>query len=359
MPELRILHFIPNLSKGGAERLVIDICNELNNRSGVKVKLVILEDKNEFQILSKNIDIEICPTKISLSVLNKSHIEIANFKKIVSEFKPDIIHSHLFIAEIVSRWEIYPGIKYFTHCHDNMAQFKKLSLEKASKERITNYFEKNLLLKRYKKCDNNFIAISKNTETYFQKNIPKSFHKKIHLLPNAINYELFSVNASQKTIGNICKLITIGSLVDKKNQIFLLDVVHYLKDKGYQVELDLGLTEQVTLRGNVNNVEDFLKQSDIYLHSATYEPFGLVLLEAMASGVPVVCLDGKGNRDIIEEGVNGFMILENNVETFSNKIIELIVKPELYNHISKNSKVFSKDYDIKNYVNKLLLLYRN
>ena len=44
------------------------------------------------------------------------------------------------------------------------------------------------------------------------------------------------------------------------------------------------------------------------MHSASYEPFGLVLLEAMAAGIPCVSIDGGGNRDIIINGENGFII---------------------------------------------------
>ncbi len=375
MPVLKILHVIPNLAKGGAERLVIDICNELTKQKNIQVKLIVFEDRNEFKELSKNIDIEICNSKVIPSILKKKHIDIYHFQKIIETFKPDIVHSHLFEAEIISRWHIYPNIRYFTHCHDNMMQFKNLPLNVLNKKKITNFFEKNLLLKQYKKCNNSFIAISKNTLAYFKTNLSKSFSKRITLLHNAINYQAFSNKKAKMINKKLIHLITIGSLVDKKNQTFLIDVMAYLQNKGYTAKLqiigegvnkakienkinELRLREAITLRGNVDNVEAYLHTSDIYLHSATYEPFGLVLIEAMASGLPVVCLDGGGNKDIIEQGKNGFILHENDPILFAEKIISLIENKDQYNAISKYAVSYAKKFDIKNYVDKLLEIYR-
>ncbi len=59
------------------------------------------------------------------------------------------------------------------------------------------------------------------------------------------------------------------------------------------------LENYIFQRGLQSNIQDWYHKSDIYLHTAYYEPFGLVFLEAMAAGLPIVSLDGKGNREII------------------------------------------------------------
>jgi glycosyltransferase involved in cell wall biosynthesis len=112
-------------------------------------------------------------------------------------------------------------------------------------------------------------------------------------------------------------------------------------------------------KGKVEKVEDYLEDSDIYLHSATYEPLGLVLLEAMAVGLPVITLDGKGNRDLIEEGKNGYMIYDQDPEKFAQKIIFLVKNKSKYAEISSYCKQYAEKYDIKEYVNKLYLLYKD
>jgi len=117
------------------------------------------------------------------------------------------------------------------------------------------------------------------------------------------------------------------------------------------------LSGQVFFHGNVTNVEEFLWTYDIYVHSATYEPLGLVLLEAMAAGLPVITLDGRGNRDLIEQGKNGYMLFEQNAEAFAGKIIELWNDKTKYREISLYAQEFAGKFDMKEYVDALLKIY--
>lgn len=375
---LKVLHIIPLLSKGGAERLVLDICIELSKRQNVEVKLISFSDKNEYLYLSEAINYEIIPAQVIPSILKKSVVKIDKLLISIQKFNPNIIHTHLFEAEIISRWLPLKNISYITHCHDNMKQFNNISWQTfLSKEKITNYYEKLLIINRYKKSNNHFIAISNDTEQYYKQTLPPNLSENIHTLPNSINFNRF-YNPNKKTQGinknQSVKLISVGSLVNKKNQIFLIDVVNALHLKKHKVFLDLlgdgpnktlidekilnyKLQKYVSLKGNVEVVEDYLHNATIYVHSALYEPFGLALLEAMATGLPVVCLDGKGNRDIISNGVNGFMVYEQNADLFAEKIIELINNRELYISISNNAVEFARKHDIKEYVDKLMEIY--
>ena len=163
-------------------------------------------------------------------------------------------------------------------------------------------------------------------------------------------------------------------MVNKKNQAFLIPIVSYLKTKGYDCKIDVlgagpnktslqseidsyNLSEKIILHGNVKNVEEFMRNAEFYIHTATYEPFGLVLLEAMAAGLPVISLDGKGNRDIIEHKKNGYIFQDQNAKEFGNVLIELKENPNKYLRHVKEGHKFSYDYDIKNYTNKLISYY--
>ena len=68
------------------------------------------------------------------------------------------------------------------------------------------------------------------------------------------------------------------------------------------------LENSVLQHGKVDQVEHWLTKAHLYVHAAWYEPFGLVFLEAMASGLPCITLDGKGNRDVIEPKKNGMLM---------------------------------------------------
>jgi glycosyltransferase involved in cell wall biosynthesis len=351
---MRIIHIIPSLKTGGAERLVLDICSQLKKNKSIEIILVSLSEVNDFEDENYDIEIKYIPSKVTLSITGKTHVEITELTTFINDFKPDIIHSHLFEAELISRWNINKKVNYFSHCHDNMSQLSGLTTRKSIKKNITDFYEKKIIVKRYLTCKNQFIVISKDTKAYFINILPKKLIENIHLLPNAINYKKFQNNNVKKSIK--LRLINVGSFAPKKNQTFLVDILLELKNRGIQCELFLlgegeelqkvkekafinGLNNEIHFLGNVNDVEEQLWKSHLYIHSAYYEPFGLVLLEAMAAGLPIVSLDGKGNRDFIENGMNGYILENEDPKLFSDIIINLIQNKELYGKIAEKGKV--------------------
>jgi glycosyltransferase involved in cell wall biosynthesis len=371
---MRILYIIPNLRKGGAERLVLDMCIELATREGVVIKLITFSDENEYRFLTQNVDWEVVPSSVQLSLTGKNKYSVDNLQKNIDSFKPDIIHTHLFEAELVSRCCSYPQAKWFSHGHDNMPQFRNFSFRTLFNKRFfTDYYEKRVLFNRYKvNGGNHFIAISKDVWRYFE-HTARCY--PVTLLPNAINYSLFYKPKEKSENTAALRLVNVGSLVDKKNQMFLIEVVKVLRLRNIDVELNLlgngknkvalqqkvlenKLENRVIFHGIVNNVEEHLWRADIYVHSATYEPLGLVLIEAMAAGLPVITLDGKGNRDLIEEGKNGFMLCTQNAAVFADNIMELWANQEKYWEMTKYAQEYAKKYDINEYVNNLLNLYQ-
>ena len=222
---------------------------------------------------------------------------------------------------------------------------------------------------------NRFVAISKDAQRYFSRVLPSDL-RNVTLLHNAVDVKRFTkpVEYVSKRIADL-ELVTVGSLVDKKNQTFLLDVVKRLIKKNYKVHLHvlgngknrnqleekasaLKIMDAVKFHGNVSNVEEFLWNSDVYVHAATYEPFGLVLVEAMAAGLPVVSLDGRGNRDIIQDQKNGYILHEPDVVDFANKVGLLFHDKFKYEQIKQAALETAKQFDIVSYTDKLLELYR-
>lgn len=370
---MRILHIIPNLRKGGAERLVLDICNELLKDTQNQVLLITFSPENAYKELYPDVPIKVVPASVNLSVLGTDQYHTDALQQEIETFAPDIIHTHLFEAEIVSRSCLYTKAKWFSHAHSNMPAFQNFSgktlLEKAA---FTRYYEKRFLFSRYRKNGgNSFIAISNATKAYLEKTA-ESF--PIYLLPNAINYSRFFTHKTYVE-GQRIRLINVGSLVANKNQTFLLDVAAVLADKGVDFELHLlgdgvlresltekinhlGLAQRVVLHGNIDRVEELLWQTDIYVHSAKSEALGLTQIEAMAAGLPVITLDGKGNRDLIEEGKNGYLFFDADVHSFAQRILSLWADREAYVAMSTYAQAFAKRYDISTYITQLLALYR-
>ncbi len=371
---MRILHIIPSLRKGGAERLALDICCELQKREDVEVCLIALSNENQYQDLSSKIHFKIIPSTYVPSLTGKAKIDVDDLLLFIKAFQPEVIHSHLFQADLVSRFKVFPNVKYFSHCHDNMHQLRRFSLKTLfDKKLLTEFYERQIILKKYIESKNSFIAISKHAADYFKAVLPSNFSNRIHQIHNAIQFEVFNKVNAKRSLESV-RLVNVGSFVSKKNQLFLPEIVKALRDAGVNTSLTmlgdgpfrsevqakvnaLGLTEYVSMPGNVDDVPVYLAEANVYAHTATYEPFGLVLIEAMAAGLPVVCLDGGGNRDVMEQGKNGFILNEQNGEKFAETIRSLIESEEYYCSISTYAVEFARRYDIKPYVDKLLQLY--
>ena len=404
MVELKILHIIPTLSKGGAERLAFDIVKQLNKQEKTHARLVIFRNEIKYDISGIKEFISIVPSSVQLSLTKKWKINVSDLQAYIINFEPDVIHTHLFEAELASRFCHYPKARWFTHVHDNMVQLKNWSWSSISKPSITNWYEKQILYRQYKKNGGtHFIAISKHTESYmksvqskypvtllhnaidvkrFQK--PADFQKITSRLnlsnegghpASAINPDSYRDNPQSQpsapiAIGAPLNLINIGSFVPKKNQTFLLDILLELRDRGVHANClflgdgplrnevqnrakELGIIGHCNFLGNVENVEDYLWQSDVYVHTATYEPLGLVLIEAMTAGLPVVTLDGGGNRDLIINGQNGYLIEKQNPYEFANRILEVFQNKE----IADFNLDYSMNFDIESYCNKMLSLF--
>lgn len=374
---MRVLHVIPSLSKGGAERYCADVCAELTKRDGIEVMLLSMSTPNTYSLTTNQINYRLCNSRVLPSISGKGEFNTSEYDQIVKEFKPDIIHSHLFWAELLTRSKPIPGVAYVTHCQNNMPEFSNLEIRDLLKKSTwTKQFEKKWIIKRYKACNNNFIAISKDTEQYYRRVLPQKI-QNITLLYHAIDFEKFHrANGIRLSGLSQIRLVYVARFAVYKNHQFMVDVVHNLKQRGFEVKLDFlgngecmeevkqkvklyGLEKEINFTGVVDDVESYLAKANVYVHPAYYEPFGLVLIEAMAAGLPVVCLDGKGNRDLIEQGKNGFMIFDQNPVLFADKIIEVLQSHENYSEMSAFCIEYARGFDIKIHADRLINYYNS
>ena len=367
MKRLKIVHIIPSLKIGGAERLALEICKELSKNYHLDVKLITflgeIKSQHSFHIHIKSNYVP--------SITGKNFINVQELKFFLNEFEPDIIHSHLWSSEILLS-AIHHNAKRVSHFHDNMIQLRNTYLP-TSKKDITDLYEKKIVVEKYKHFNNNFITVSNSTYFYAKKSLPKSLTKDIYLIPNAIDFNKFQIKTNESKNKEL-KLINIGSFIPLKNQELAINILCELLKKNINTTLTLigdgilkkklialckekKVFDKVKFIGEVSDVEEYLSQSDIYLHTSKSESFGLTMIEAMASKKPVVSLDAKGNRDFIKHGVNGYIINKQNIKVFCETIIALHKNRDLYKSIINNGYITAMEYDIKNYVSKLIELY--
>lgn len=136
-------------------------------------------------------------------------------------------------------------------------------------------------------------------------------------------------------------LVTIGRLVARKAVNQLVTAMRTLKTSnadlviigsGPEEEIlrkqaySLGIQRHVHFMGQVSDLDKvkLLRLSDIYVSTSQHEGFGLVFLEAMAEGIPVVCYDFGGQSDFLEDHVNGRLFPLNDLDSLVQGTIELI-----------------------------------
>jgi len=101
---------------------------------------------------------------------------------------------------------------------------------------------------------------------------------------------------------------------------------------------ELGLTERVRFLGNQRRVAELLSMSDVKLLLSEKESFGLVILEAMACGVPVIGTNIGGIPEVIEHGKNGYICSLGNIDQISSYAIHLLKNPALQKQMAESAR---------------------
>ncbi|MDM8553134.1 glycosyltransferase family 4 protein [Desulfococcaceae bacterium HSG7] len=214
--------------------------------------------------------------------------------------------------------------------------------------------------------------IRRRTKTYYYR-----APKEIFLIKGGIPKPIFT--PSQRSDYGFddedILLITIGRLVPRKAVHKLIQVIKLLGDarvklivigdgpeRGMleQTAIDLNVKNQIFFGGNVDENAKFalLNFSDIYVSTSQHEGFGLVFLEAMSVGLPIVCYDNGGQTDFLKDGETGVLVELGNRAAFADKLRALIVKPALRTQMETFNRRYIHEFFIENIANQYEKQYR-
>lgn len=215
--------------------------------------------------------------------------------------------------------------------------------------------------------ENKIIHITNGVDLdRFKKSIDKNkIRGKLNIPEDAFVFLSVGRNHPKKNMGSI--MLAAKNLKEKTSLKFKLLIVGKDANLLKQFALELGISEDVLLlegigstESNKNKIElpsqqliEIYKSSDAFLFPSLIETFGIVLVEAMAAGLPVVTTDAPGCRDIIRNGKDGLCVNPKDAMALSDAMFKLINNNEECSKYALKSieraKSFSWDLVVENY----------
>ncbi len=149
-------------------------------------------------------------------------------------------------------------------------------------------------------------------------------------------------------------LIRIWEKVEARNDEWVLNIYGEGScRKKLQKMIDERGLKNIKLCGYATDIAKAYLEASIFALTSRYEGYGLVLLEAQAKGLPCISFDCKeGPKEIIEDGINGFLISEGNIDEYAEKLLTMMGDLELRKKMAKNAKKNLNKYDINNIIKK-------
>jgi glycosyltransferase involved in cell wall biosynthesis len=125
-----------------------------------------------------------------------------------------------------------------------------------------------------------------------------------------------------------------------------------------ELSSELGVADRVTLTGALpfKDIPRYLKAADLFAFASVTETQGLVTIEAMAAGLPIVAVDGPGTHDIVEHGKQGFLV-ENDAEALAKGLDKLLSDPQRLKRLSNHALKKAKTFDINQLGTQLISVY--
>lgn len=205
-------------------------------------------------------------------------------------------------------------------------------------------------------------------------------HERYSVIPTGTDLEPF-LNVDGKALRSESGwedetvLISVGRLAPEKNWDTVLRAFAKVQEEHSRARLvligdgtarqslealatELGVTDRVTFTGSLpfGEIPRYLKAADVFVFASVTETQGLVTIEAMAAGLPVVAVKGPGTRDIVEHGKQGFLV-ENDPNALAKGINKLLSDGQRLKRLSNNALKKARTFDVQQLSKQLLGVY--
>ncbi len=338
-PMIKVLHLINYLGAGGTEKYIYSLSAKLHNKSCKFYVAYSVEGNGMKAFEELGIDLFRLQMKSPLD-MGAAH----KLKKLCRQHSIDVIHTHFLRENYIAILSKVMGNRV------KIINTRHMLLENSRAVIAANRF--------FTKCNDSIIAVStKVKEQLLEESISPG---KIRLIHNGIDPEQWNSPMPptfRKETGISEDEIVITSVArfsPEKGHDFLLDGIRTFKDMltGSSItstkfrfvlvgdgELHeqivekakaLDLQDDILFTGYQEDIENILKSSDIFISHSSSEAFGISILEAMASGLPVIATDSGGTAEIVNDrNKSGILIAYGDKEALATSLIHLLQNREL------------------------------
>lgn len=353
---IKVLHIVLGLQVGGLEKFVLTLID----KSSIYIKpfIVCLEGKGELGQQSGTFHV--------VEINKAPGFSVKIIRRLVSltrELEIDIIHTHNpgpHLYGAIAGFLTHVPVVHTKHGRNYPTDMKKVLLN-----RLSSFFTSKI------------VAVSQNAAEVCL-DIEKISASKVTVILNGVDTEIFhppeskdekvlepvrigivarlSAEKDHQTLLNACRLLA-GNTTRFHLEIIGDGPLRILLEKTVK---DFGIEEFVSFCGMRHDVPEQLRRLDIFVLSSTTEGTSLTLLEAMATGLPVVATNVGGNPEVVVDGITGYIVPPKDPAEMACKLIFLLNNDNLRRQIGKEgrNRVFDK-FSIKETARQYEKLYRS
>ncbi|MBD2772384.1 glycosyltransferase [Iningainema tapete] len=363
---LRVLHICQrdDLATGGAARVAVEYVKRLPNYEVDARCLFLYGSPGYFQS-------ELGVSAHYLGIKNSQDFgKFGRLTKFIKQFQPDIIHHHdgLLWSHLLTFF--HPGIFKVTHAHlgANSNSFSPRNIVAAWLQRQST----NLLICITEDTRNSQIEQGgyKQNRTYVLYNgVERSRFKPPTPTQIAFARKNFQLTEHARVVGFVGRLHCEMKGTDDFLRMIALLPSNYVglvvgsgpdADQLKQLAQTLKISQRVVFTGIIENTAVAYHAMNVFCLTSHWEPFGLVVAEAMACGLPIVSLSCTGGVNELLTKETGFLLPDRDLEKMAQAAIEAVEHPEVGRERSINSRLRLQQYhDWDNNTSKLANLYKN
>jgi glycosyltransferase involved in cell wall biosynthesis len=347
---------------GGLERVLSLKASHLADNFDYEVTILTLNEDGVQQFFNFSKKIKHITIKVNGNPLNYIYQYISQIQKNVYQINPDVISvcddglKGFFIPIILRKKN---KIIYERH----VSKIIELGESPNFVKKIVTNLKFSLMTQLGKTFDKFIVLTEDNKKEWKLKNIevipnPLSFFPKES---STLTEKIVLAVGKQSYQKGYDRLLESWKIVQEKFpdwQLHIYGTIHpqnIYKNQANQLKIE----DSVKFFPPNKNIQEIYLKSSIYVMSSRFEGFGMVLIEAMACGVPCISFDCPyGPANIITNSKDGFIVENNNIKIFAEKIIELISKEDKRYLFGKNAKENVKKYNLNEITFKWNILFQ-